>query len=537
MAPPILMSLPTEVLIHICTLLYDWDPTSPRAFSLASKRCFATALPVLVDTITFNVNKPAQLAVDVEKCKHLLWQQGLDLFPYVRRLIIIGQMKSPYRDTHHGGTNPNLEDTSDSESEEHGGNVRNRPPGLVTLPKEPKRPSWHFSLPAIADWENTYVRLHDFQFGSHHGRGAIPLEVKGYVGEADPDDAPPSAAYESDHHWQPLADLMSQLPGLADVVYRCPSQFPPCLLKAMDPAVRRNTPRLHMQTFKLRSAYDDSATIDPHEWDIVSSPCLHSIWLEYGIPKTVSPRQVPSRQFDTVRWMVKHGPISPCLREVRMEHDWNAEKGTLHALPGDPNFHIVRSFWAPAMPWNPAKFFNQEEWENARAVPVDKGHLSYVMIDSGVDKDPDTSIFGRGRIEMWDNMIDFSLLRTLYLKDPVSREQIVSLANTNLHLLTTLSLTCEVPKFTEEVTMSSRSDYFQSITAFLSGLPSLRGLQLTAWDHAVQIFSFDNPRLVDSNQRPGGPRSHPKPTELPDLRGALHPLLVLPPPHRSLHPA
>ena len=178
-----------------------------------------------------------------------------------------------------------------------------------------------------------------------------------------------------------------------------------------------------------------------------------------------------------------------------MEHSWNVEKGTLHALPGDPNFHIVGSFRAPAMPWNPTKFFNQEERENSRAVPVDKGHLSYLMIDSGVDKDSDASIFGRGRIEKWDNMIDLSLLRTLYLKDPVSREQIASLSNTNLHLLTTLSLTCEVPKFTEEVTMSSRSGYFLSITAFLSGLPSLRGFQLTAWDHAVQIFSFDNLRL------------------------------------------
>jgi hypothetical protein len=39
----------------------------------------------------------------------------------------------------------------------------------------------------------------------------------------------------------------------------------------------KNPTRLHLQVFKLRSAGDGSATIDPHEWDIITSPCLYSV--------------------------------------------------------------------------------------------------------------------------------------------------------------------------------------------------------------------------------------------------------------------
>jgi hypothetical protein len=37
--------------------------------------------------------------------------------------------------------------------------------------------------------------------------------------------------------------------------------------------------------------------------------------------------------------------------------------------------------------------------------------------------------------------------------------------------------------------------YLRNMTAFLSGLPSLVALQLTGWDHAAHVFSFQNPRL------------------------------------------
>ncbi|KAG7290167.1 hypothetical protein NEMBOFW57_000165 [Staphylotrichum longicolle] len=141
------------------------------------------------------------------------------------------------------------------------------------------------------------------------------------------------AAYDSDHHWQPLADLISQLPGLADVVYRCTSQFPPCLLKAMH--ANDKPARLHLQMFKLRSAYDGSATIDPHEWEIILSPCLHSIWLQYRCPVRENGDWLPSRQLDTLRRIVQQGPVSPGLKEVKMVYEIPSERGTLRFFSPD----------------------------------------------------------------------------------------------------------------------------------------------------------------------------------------------------------
>ncbi len=41
------------------------------------------------------------------------------------------------------------------------------------------------------------------------------------------DDKPAEAAYKSDDAWQSLAQLIQQLPGLVDLVYNYPDQFPP----------------------------------------------------------------------------------------------------------------------------------------------------------------------------------------------------------------------------------------------------------------------------------------------------------------------
>ncbi|KAK4098671.1 hypothetical protein N658DRAFT_213224 [Parathielavia hyrcaniae] len=74
-------------------------------------------------------------------------------------------------------------------------------------------------------------------------------------------------------------------------------------------------------------------------------------------------------------------------------------------------------------------------------------------------------------------------------------EQLVSLGRAWLPRLTTLSFRCELPSFNVEETTGSRSDYFRAIETFCSGLPSLKALEVTAWDHAQHVFSFDNARL------------------------------------------
>lgn len=509
MAGHTLTTLPAEILLRICSLLYESHIPSLKAFLLGSKHCFAIAAAVLADTITFSIDKPAQLFRDVEKCMEALGHR-VDLFQHVRRLVIVGCMDSPYLAVgRHGGLNPNWEDPFDPESNAgDGNNPRNGDDSPV---RKTTRPTWRFSLPTTTDWDVTHGRLHGLQFGSEHGRGTLPLPPKilnpyrshwsDDGAEGAPDNAPASAAYDSDHHWQPLADLISQLPGLADVVYRCTSQFPPCLLKAMH--ANDNPPRLHLQMFKLRSAYDGSATIDPHEWEIIRSPCLHSIWLQYRCPVRENGDWLPSRQLDTLRRIVQQGPVSPGLKEVKMVYEIPSERGTLRFFSPDETGTMpdpASTFQPPAETWNPGVFFNQEQHAGPGTFPPSKGHqLTHLKFDSGPVDTPDTSIFGHGRswIEKLDSLTDFSLLRSLALVRTLSDAQLSSLKSTCLPNLATLSLACGISPgwCSSQDGIASRPAYFRTIADFLSGLPSLTALQIAAWDHDTRKFSFHGPRL------------------------------------------
>lgn len=500
MAAPTLSTLPTEILVHVCNFLYDLHIPSLEAFSLGNKRCFEIAASVRVHTITFRIHIPARLSKDVNKCKALLDRHGAGVFQHVRRLVIVGRMDSPYCAKGYGGMNPIWEDALDkSESED---DEDNRQPDdhhdETVAQKKHKKPTFHFSMPATTDWEATHDQVHDFPFESEHGRGAMTFRRQPDMGyHSAPDHPPANAAYDSDHHWLPLANLISRLPGLADVVYRCPSQFPPCLLKAVHASGNRARLRLHLQMFKLRSA-SESATIDPYEWELITSPCLYSIWPHYGIQVAGSGEQHPSRQLDAVMWMLRQAPASSRLREINVAGSSDVEKVATPLLPSPPPPNSITEFGGPVVPWNQTAFFHQEQSEAPRASACNNGHLRHLRFDSAVPSTPHESIFGRGSgnwIEKWDGLTDFSLLRTLALVQPVSQAQVLSLQSTRLPEMAALSLVCERPPFMEGETACSGFDYFQTITAFLSSLPSLTALQVAAWDHARHMFSFHSSKL------------------------------------------
>ncbi|KAF4978792.1 hypothetical protein FZEAL_4882 [Fusarium zealandicum] len=79
--------------------------------------------------------------------------------------------------------------------------------------------------------------------------------------------------------WRPLADFISKLPCLKDLVYGCAHQIPLCVLEAL----HQHSPktRLHMLTFELRSlyfpVYDSIWQIDYDEYVLTTSPSLYSL--------------------------------------------------------------------------------------------------------------------------------------------------------------------------------------------------------------------------------------------------------------------
>ncbi|KAK4171032.1 hypothetical protein QBC36DRAFT_340737 [Triangularia setosa] len=492
MASPTLATLPTEILLRICRLLSDSHFPSLEALAQANRHCFSVAAAVLTDTITFYISKPARLAKDVEHCKRILQQRNHNLFQHVHRLIIVGCMERPHYAIGSDGQNPLQRDDSDSEADDDAG-------GADSEPLRPARKrSWHLSLPSTTDFDTTRANLHGFLSGSAHRRGAIPLTPRGNHRPAGPwpDSAPASAAYESDHQWQPLADLISQLPGLADVVYRCPSQFPPCLLMAMH--TKQKKARLHLQMFRLRSAFDNSPTIDPHERAIITSPCLYGVWIQYSnishIPNELRPF---SNHLCALEWIFEQALVSAALKEVHIVYNSKAEWSPYYT-DDDPYSHQR----APVSSLSPASFFGQRTPGSHDPPHSQKGRLTHLKLSQGdilwSVGDP-RWIFTIGQLQNWvgpwNVLTDFALLQSLTLDQLLSEEQLVTLTTTSFPALNSLYLACELPRYTRGVGTRLEADYYQRITRFLNSLPSLKALEITGWDHSALIFSFNCPGL------------------------------------------
>ncbi|KLU90576.1 hypothetical protein MAPG_10428, partial [Magnaporthiopsis poae ATCC 64411] len=91
-------------------------------------------------------------------------------------------------------------------------------------------------------------------------------------------EAPVTVPDYEDQGWAPLGRLIKGLPYLAKLVYNCGNQFPPSLLAI----IHKHQPhcQLHLLSFRLRSLH--LATPDRHEMELVTSPCLHTVHLEYS---------------------------------------------------------------------------------------------------------------------------------------------------------------------------------------------------------------------------------------------------------------
>lgn len=88
---------------------------------------------------------------------------------------------------------------------------------------------------------------------------------------------PVEVSQDEDMAWVPVVDLVKTLRHLAELVYDCRNQFPPSLLDAL----HKNHPqcKLFHHQFRLRSLRWEAP--DPHEMAIATSPCLHSVEVNY----------------------------------------------------------------------------------------------------------------------------------------------------------------------------------------------------------------------------------------------------------------
>lgn len=93
------------------------------------------------------------------------------------------------------------------------------------------------------------------------------------LGDLFVEDPPDGSAEEVSNAWELLASMIEKCKNLTDLIWICWNQLPPCLLRVIHHY--HPTCRLDVRSFRLRSLRDP--VTDPHELDLIQSPCLYSI--------------------------------------------------------------------------------------------------------------------------------------------------------------------------------------------------------------------------------------------------------------------
>lgn len=244
--------------------------------------------------------------------------------------------------------------------------------------------------------------------------------------------------YDSSSAWSPMARLIKELSNLTDILFTCPTQFPPSLfatLKQYHPRCR-----IHLPTFNLLSLRDIHP--DKYELDLVHSPNLYSINCSHFY---VYP--VVNQLNTTVMRMVTR--TAPRLQEVRVAYESDQDyPDELHEAA-----------------WSGAKGFEQRYPQHRASLQT--FHLAW---------DPELSDYSL--LHEWGRFIDFDALRVLRLPEPLGPQR--------LELLDTYSFPSLRNLFLNIFNLSSTDDpkYKQEklITRFIDRRTKLCTLEIIGWN-------------------------------------------------------
>ncbi|RKU46595.1 hypothetical protein DL546_006004 [Coniochaeta pulveracea] len=387
--------------------------------------------------MTLNITTAARLQRHTGKCTALL--QRHSAFRHVRCMMLVGYNTHRY---HMSGYEDELDDIQ-----------------FDFL-------RWQFGPAPSFDWDVNHHRLQGLPDNSE------------FTWNLGADRSRAQAAYDADTLWTPLAELLLLLPGLTNLVYGCPSQFPPCLLRALHDKARSHRPRLHLHTFELRMLEDGSAASDgipdPHELALITSPCLDSVWLvDRKIRVTVDSQQIthtlPGRQAQALKEMIKTEGLAPNLRKVRV-----MQGPTSRFSSTDPR----------ALPrtWLPEELESRDRKKQTVALE----HLEltcYGSIPSVTDADT----------QYWQGLTNMDTLRELHLTQSVDERGLHELQSLRFPALTALTFRCvDFPD----------ACYMDGVKQFIRNQLRLEWLRMLAWDWSVSSFT-DNPKDGSStHQRP-----------------------------------
>ncbi|KAK4641682.1 hypothetical protein QC761_0076590 [Podospora bellae-mahoneyi] len=208
----------------------------------------------------------------------------------------------------------------------------------------------------------------------------------------------------------------------------------------------------------------DGITRDYHELALITSPCLHAIWLEDYDGK-LSPEQESNtaligRQLDTLDQILTTEGLAPNLREIRLDY--------IHVD------HIPSSYLQPCpycSSWLPEDI-------GPRGARKQQVAIQHLELSCRIDPHRIMGFY----IQRWAQLIDLSSLQTLMHTAPVAPFALNKLLSLHLPALKTLSFRCW-----------RRPDavYFEKVKRFLARLPRLQALAIRGWDWTKASLADD----------------------------------------------
>ena len=254
-----------------------------------------------------------------------------------------------------------------------------------------------------------------------------------------------------DEACKPLAELLADLPRLADVLYKHGRYLiPPCLLRCLQ--MHHTQCRLHLETFQLKS--QSWVAIEPYEWELVTSPILYSINTTFLLPQKAS-----AFTHDAVYKMAKG--LAPNLREVITQAEdlssW-AVLGQGEELPG---------YSLPSSMQNPSG-----------------GSLEYLDMSLGEHSH-------RLNPQITEVVSQSVTLQTLKLRGRLSPELFAFLAS-DCEFSSLQALSLQIRSYHVDVLENPSPDaHLCSMKRFIQGLPELTSLELVCADSFAAAGMYD----------------------------------------------
>jgi hypothetical protein len=280
--------------------------------------------------------------------------------------------------------------------------------------------------------------------------------------------------------WQKLNDFIQRFPALQEITWGCAEQIPRCVLKYLHTSLPQC--RLHMRNFSLRSLVQPpqiSIQVDPHELEIVTSPCLYSIAMQYDYMDDSG-----YANYNESAIMDMAAGLAPNLREIRL----------LRESCGSTPW-LVAGLRVPRQKWH-RSLISAETAQRAALQCLDL--ITSMSFNS---------------LKTWSTVTDFSVLRSLKVHYFLTSSELRWLTdNCQLGSLDTLVIN---PDMDAEGTMEELADATES---FLLSLPPLRHLKLAGTyqqrtvnlvlDHSGSVLRKLHLPRVDGDE----PTSVPKPS-------------------------